>query len=285
MVDVHIRIVRAHFLLGSLAILFAARYDSLLKPLLLYGKTVQTLPPRSKVIDSISTLAVPKKWFRHFYILSILCGVISTCWLVWDDAHSVGVPRFATSNVNQSRSTALLSCVLMLFQSCRRYYEMHYVERPSDNATMWIGHYFAGLSFYFFANIAMFGESMEDHSKLAFANLPSRRLFVAILIFMVGSATQFWCHLHLASVRESLKPGKYLNVRHGLFRYFVAPHYSAEVMIYFGIVVLNVTNVTLWLVLLWVVSILAVGATYTDQWGKLKFDDWGQKWLLIPFIF
>lgn len=143
---------------------------------------------------------------------------------------------------------------------------------------MWIGHYVAGIFFYILANIAMILEQNPRDPNKMFDISHTLGIIACLLC-------QYWqhdVHKQLAALRATCKPGEYKNPKEGTFRYFVAPHYSAEILMYATMALLNWSSVSLWLVAIWTVVILYVSAYQTQLWGEEKFDDWESRWIILP---
>ena len=236
-------------------------FSHVVKPLLIYGKTASTQarPLKTSIGSAVVAWQVPRGWFKHFYFLSTCLALV-----------------MLVLSLQRDVASAAINSLLMLSHSARRLYECFYVERPSGSK-MWIGHYFAGLFFYIMANLAMV---VEIPTKP-----PSQgSMWCCLLCFALCQGIQHRVHKRLAQIRGACKQGEYANPTDGSFRYFVAPHYTAEVLLYTCIAILNYDNLCLWLVVLWTISILGISAQQTQLWGAKKCGDWGKRWTILPGI-
>jgi 3-oxo-5-alpha-steroid 4-dehydrogenase 3 len=240
---------------GVTGLVLVSCLEQHLKPLLQYGKTVQV--HEASMLQRISLITVPKRFFKHFYIkstlLGILCLMTAATW-----------PKTDT----WSRRTALVNLACMLTHSLRRLHE----SVSNSKSPMWIGHYLAGLFFYTMVNLSMLFEAGEAQYGWA-------------ICFFAAQGVQHHVHRQLEGLRRACKPGTYANPKGGLFEYVVAPHYTAEIMLYLSLALMNRTNLSLWLVFLWTLLILSASVKQTDHWGRMTFSDWKTRPRLIPLLF
>lgn len=261
-------LTRSFFILSSLAVISAHVLAQHVQSLLVYGKTRNKSNPQADntIIDTVAQFTVPRRWFWHFYLLSsILASLNLLC-----------VTVFRSSRDN---SLPLMNCILMFIHSLRRLYETTIIERPSGSV-MWIGHYFVGFGFYIFANLAMLVRVMERPSEGSSFAWPS----LLVGANLIAQITQNLIHSQLARIRSSCKPGEYRNPTDGYFRYVITPHYSSEIAIYLTLALLNPFDLTIWLLLFFVATILGSSAIQTDRWGRKSFADWGSRWLILPCV-
>jgi 3-oxo-5-alpha-steroid 4-dehydrogenase 3 len=161
---------------------------------------------------------------------------------------------------------------------------------------MWIGHYLIGLAFYFFTNIAIFVEDIHrllDHSSFVSLFFSTRRAYslrhlIAVPIFFIAAYKQHRYHAYLALLEKYTLPDRHA------FRYIVAPHYTAECLIYLSLAVLgarpgNMVNGTIFCAFVFVVVNLSVTADGTKRWMLQKFpdrqDDVRKRWRVLPMLF
>lgn len=259
-------LIRSYFVGACAAVLLARKYRAVLRPLLVYGKTAQGDETSEQSdawsIRRLAGLTVPRSWFMHFYLLSSCLGLLlGYC--------------FA------GRSTlAIINNTLVLSHSIRRLWETCCIERPSGSR-MWVGHYVVGISFYIFMNLSVVSATL----CLSATNSVTKLQAGCVLMCLLAQIVQHQEHRHLANVRTKCQPGQYIDHRHGLFRFLVAPHYTAEIVIYLSLAVLNHGNANLSFTVLWTIAILGTSALQTDEWGRQKFPTWGSRWILIPGIF
>ncbi|CCG84070.1 protein of unknown function [Taphrina deformans PYCC 5710] len=270
--DVVILLVRTYFVLATVAVILAQVFAASLRPLLVYGKTRDSRQTQAnkdeawKYIVYLSAFTVPRSWFRHFYVFS----------------SAIGIVILAISYT--SRSPGQLLILLLLTHSLRRLLETLLIERPSGSR-MWIGHYIVGLTFYLSVNLATVESTRQLRSE-SYRHPPGLLLFtwrvVLVIAFFSAQYAQHTTHRQLAAIRAQCRRGQYLNPRTGLFKLCIAPHYTAEILMYFSLALFQADNISLWLVVIWTTVVLGTSAIQTNQWGKIKFDDWGERWIILP---
>lgn len=315
-------VVVAFFTLSTAGLLAASVLHEPLRPLLNYGKTLsasqsdasasaantsdaEQRQDSSSLLHRVASWRVPRSYFGHFYILSTLlagCAVLLCL-------HTGRRP---------------IAPALMLVHSARRLLETLHLERPSGSM-MWVGHYLAGVSFYTFANLAYLLHALSSPSaESARGRIQSMSpaTMLAMAGFLLANAAQWHAHATLAHTRAALPAGTYVDVRRGLFAYVVAPHYTAEMVLYLCIALAgtfasaarsgsaelrvsssaSANDALLWLPVAWTVAILSLSARSTDAWGRARFpDSWdgvrkstqtgegsrrsGRRWVVIPFVY
>lgn len=106
-------------------------------------------------------------------------------------------------------------------------------------------------------------------------------------IFMWGWLHQLLCHAILGSLREDRRADEYVIPHGDWFEYVSCPHYFAEIVIYAGILVASGgSDITLWLLFMFVVANLFLAAAETQRWYCRKFDNYPQsRRAIIPFIY
>lgn len=232
----------------------------------------------SKVLDAIAAIDVPHRWFCHFYVLSFSSSLF---WLVQIVSRgrllrlvdNVVPPRPAVTPVEGS----LLSVFLMLLHSARRLVESCTFSYRSTSR-MWIGHYAFGLTFYLAVNLATWVEGVrpllvDDMSHLDWIDfLTQSKIIVGLMLFWTASLLQHVAHAHLAALP------KYSVPHHWLFKRLIAPHYTAECVLYLGLSMIAAPDghmantLLLWVVLLSAVN-LGITADGTKKWLLQKFRE------------
>lgn len=265
--DLLLVIVHFYFSLTVLVVLIVHLWSDNLRPLIVYGKTSSTLEHRqfSGFITTLASWSVPRSWFKHFYIVSSTTGFMIL--MAYKCLEPIG----------------RLNAALFLTHSLRRTLETVFIDRPSGS-TMWIGHYLVGLMFYVFTNLAMVAEHIVDTDQHVVPR-PSYGTILSglcLITFFAAQVGQHSVHRLLASYRAQCTPGQYLNPQDGLFRYLIAPHYTAEIVMYFALALMNGENLCLYWVVLWTFLTLTTSALETDAWGKKTFSDWGNRWVILP---
>lgn len=115
---------------------------------------------------------------------------------------------------------------------------------------------------------------------------------LSVILFIWASIHQFKCHVILANLcstaKQTTTSSKVYKIPYGdWFQFVSSPHYLAEILIYISFVVMQKgANVYLWLMLLFVVQNLSLGATVTHSWYHDKFKEYPKsRTRLIPFIY
>ena len=116
--------------------------------------------------------------------------------------------------------------------------------------------------------------------------MPSLKTFIGLPMFLIGYGVQYDCHNYLASLQ------KYTLPQHPAFARIVAPHYTAECLIYLSLSILGappgqIFNRTIFSVLIFTVFMLGATAQTSRQWYAKKFgpDSVNRKWNMIPGVF
>ncbi|WPG98434.1 Hypothetical protein R9X50_00122400 [Acrodontium crateriforme] len=264
-----------------------------------------------KLLDSLATINVSHSWFASFYAVSV------TLSLFWPGELAIGGPVFGfiahaagqRENSMTIRQVALV-WALLLIQGSRRLYECLTFD-SSSNSQMWVGHWILGLGFYFGTSMAIWIEGspkLQAHtftiSDIAITS-PNVRTFIGILLFILASGFQHDCHAYLASLKSktSSKPkskapenekstsSQYKVPEHPAFTSLIAPHYTAECIIYAALALIATPtgawlNWTIASALLFVAVNLGVTAAGTKIWYERTFgpEAVAKKWTLIPFV-
>ncbi|KAI3502302.1 hypothetical protein L1887_30336 [Cichorium endivia] len=205
--------------------------------------------------------------------------------------------------------------LLMEAQVLRRFYETLYVFNYSPSARMHIFGYLAGLFFYTAAPLSLcctFAPEVFNFVKNLVAEFivkgkdrmsrpefnilmfvtPFLRLrwytWIGASIFLWGWVHQLRCHEILGSLRETTEKLEEYVIPYGdWFEYVSSPHYSAEIVIYGGLVVASGGgDLSLWLLFAFVVANLVFAATETQRWYRHKFDDYPRnRYIIFPFVY
>ncbi|RMZ84280.1 hypothetical protein DV738_g756, partial [Chaetothyriales sp. CBS 135597] len=164
---------------------------------------------------------------------------------------------------------------------------------------MWIGHYLIGMAFYACVNLGILAEHLGSLSVPGTTAadeagvMLSRGLGVwvqtaALAGFVAASWKQHEYHSYLASLKKYTLPAE------GAFRIIVAPHYTAECVIYLALAILsapagNKLNVTILYALAFTIVNLGTTADGTKRWMLGKFsehrEEIEQRWKMIPGLF
>ncbi|KAL5563135.1 hypothetical protein UlMin_032882 [Ulmus minor] len=211
------------------------------------------------------------------------------------------------------RSVFLL--LLMEFQVLRRLYETIYVFNYSPSSRMHIFGYVTGLFFYTAAPLSLccnfvpelysfvlngvaefivkgksYISNMEfDWWEFVISLLRLRwHQWIGLAIFFWGWIHQFRCHAILGSLREQREETDQYVIPHGdWFETVSSPHYLAEIVVYSGILVASGgADLTIWLLLVFVVANLSLAAAETHRWYLRKFENYPKNRLAVfPFVY
>ena len=301
-------LVRAFYLSSALVILSVRLVPPLQHRFLDYGarQTARKMdsssnvspPLLARIFDIVAQVKVSHTRFSDFYILSLLCLAFWVSQISTDGAiiTRLGMSAHDTDHESTAAYRTGLGFLLFTIQSLRRLYECLSLSNGPSSSTMWIGHYLIGLSFYFFTNIALFIEHVpaSPHaSRFKSLPFPANALkalidLLALSTFLAASVQQHIYHAHLASLK------KYTLPSHGAFKYIVAPHYTAECLIYLSLSFLiastaQLVNKTMLCAFIFVVVNLGVTVEGTKRWMLGKFPesraDVEGRWRMIPVMF
>ncbi|KVH95971.1 3-oxo-5-alpha-steroid 4-dehydrogenase, C-terminal [Cynara cardunculus var. scolymus] len=263
---------------------------------------------RGKILPSNSTkLTVPQRFFSHFYVVAIFWTTILlvAVWfyalkmlpsLIEHDLFSTitshltgGSHAFSWHKSLSTREhvynvwLSVFLLLLMEVQVLRRFYETIYVFNYSSSARMHIFGYLAGLFFYTAAPLSLcctFAPEVFDFVKNLVAEFivkgKDRMSKPEFNIWMFGS---------LREKTETLE--EYVIPYGDWFEYVSSPHYSAEIVIYGGLLVASGgADLSLWLLFTFVVANLVFAATETQRWYHHKFDDYPRnRYAIFPFVY
>ncbi|KAM6963035.1 polyprenal reductase [Aplochiton taeniatus] len=272
----------------------------LFQDLIRYGKTKENL----RRVTWQSVLDVPKRWFWHFYAVSIVWNgvllVLSVNRLLVDQPYPVwlteivglltGVP-VSSSQVPQV--SALLVQVLLWVHSLRRLLESLFISVFSDGA-IHIVQYIFGLGYYIILGLTVI---CADHllngngihglpllSQLGLCHVAGVTIFTWAIILQHRSLVQ------LARLRTG-DSGTVETLAHrmpsgGWFDLVSCPHYFAECLIYVSMsLVSGGCSITWWLVVLYVLFCQALAAQLCHEFYRSKFKSYPKyRKAFIPFV-
>ena len=108
-------------------------------------------------------------------------------------------------------------------------------------------------------------------------------------LFASGFLLQATSHIHLASLPKYTPPQKPLTVFYRPFTYIVAPHYTAELMMYIGLAIATApegrwVSATLATVPAFVLGNLGSVSWATKEWERTKFGEESVRgrWRMVP---
>ncbi|KAK5685135.1 hypothetical protein LTS10_003211 [Elasticomyces elasticus] len=266
-------------------------------------------------LDKLAAIQVPHSWFTSFYIASLAWS------LVWATQVFTAGPlfRFVAYLAGPREETMtyrqiVVTWAMLLVQGSRRLYESREFAGPSKSQ-MWFVHWVLGLGFYTATGMAIWVEgipAIQSHKftldSIAITG-PDVRTFFAILLFILASGIQHDCHAYLFSLKSKSTPpssskpiqsatldkgqgeGEYKFPEHPAFSYVIAPHYTAECLIYLALTIMAAPqgqwmNGTLGCATIFVVVNLGATADVTREWYRQKFGRVrvGRKWRMLPFV-
>ena len=182
---------------------------------------------------------VPHAWFKHFYVVG--CCV-----------NAVAIASLGSGNAGGAADDAS-RLALWLFQVhlIRRLYESAFVSSYRAGASMHAAAYALGLAYYACASQSWAWRPPSDFVDAsetnggggggAAAGLTLALKYIGIVLFAVGNREQHRCHVILAesrrakSSRNARTVRSYVIPRGGWFERFSCAHYTAEIVIYLGL--------------------------------------------------
>ncbi|XP_040982972.1 polyprenol reductase isoform X2 [Aquila chrysaetos chrysaetos] len=233
--------------------------SGLFQDLVRYGKTKRGCGQRP---GWLRLLQVPKRWFTHFYVVSVLwngfllIGLFQTEFLggslpSWIQHVHCFLGRDSQSEDTDSEHfSALLVLLLLWLHSCRRLAECLWTSVFS-NGVIHIVQYCFGLGYY----------------------------------VAVGSTV-------LCQVPTNISNGKVVSLSHSVpfgdwFERVSCPHYFAELLIYVSMaIMLGFHNVTWWCVVMYVLFNQALAAVLCHEFYQKNFSSYPKhRKAFIPFVF
>ncbi|CAH6888235.1 polyprenol reductase isoform X1 [Phodopus roborovskii] len=287
---------------------------ALFQDLIRYGKTKLPGPRRPAVCRAFD---VPKRYFSHFYIVSVLWNGFLLWFLSqslflgapfpnWLRAllRTLGATHFRALEMESKASQMIvgqlaLSAFLVLtslwVHSLRRLFECFYISVFS-NAVIHIVQYCFGLVYYVLVGLTVLSQvPMDDKSVYVLGKnlLAQARWFhvLGMLMFLWSSAHQYECHVILSNLRRN-KKGVIVHCQHRIpfgdwFEYVSSANYLAELMIYFSMAVtFGFHNLTWWLVVTYVFFSQALSAFFNHKFYKSTFVSYPKhRKAFLPFLF
>ncbi|XP_026161204.1 polyprenal reductase [Mastacembelus armatus] len=264
--------------------------------LIRYGKTKQTL----KRDDWLRVFDVPKRWFWHFYAISVCWnGLLLTLYLK-SIFQRQPFPSWLTGlldNLTDGLSTASpgpqLSTVLvqlLLWVHClRRLLECCFVSVFSDGA-MHVVQYVFGLGYYIVIGLTVLcSDRLGKGTGSLFFQLDWFHM-AGFALFLGASLLQHQSMVLLARLRTG-KSGTVETLAHrvpkgGWFELVSCPHYFAELLIYVSLsLVFGGLSVTWWLVVLYVLFNQALAAQLCHDLYISKYESYpSHRKAFIPFV-
>lgn len=275
---------------------------AIFQDLIRYGKTKCGEPPRPAACRAFD---VPKRYFSHFYIISVLWNGF----LLWCLTQSLflgapfpswlhGLLRILGAAQFQGGELALSAFLVLVFlwlHSLRRLFECLYVSVFS-NVMIHVVQYCFGLVYYVLVGLTVLSQVPMDGRNAYVTGknvLMQARWFhiLGMMMFIWSSAHQYKCHVILGNLRKN-KAGVVIHCNHRIpfgdwFEYVSSPNYLAELMIYVSMAVtFGFHNFTWWLVVTNVFFSQALSAFLSHQFYKSKFVSYPKhRKAFLPFLF
>ncbi|XP_030383597.1 polyprenol reductase [Scaptodrosophila lebanonensis] len=287
---------------GSLMTLVEAHLPNSIRQSFRYGKHSHKGPTDAIV----SYLEVPKSWFKHFYMFSLVWSLLALYLIASVIAGQIEAPEYVLRfldfisggrshrEVLVDSNTALIGTVLLTLQCLRRFYETNFVQIFSKQSKMNLSHYFVGYIHYFGAIIALLSNTAgfvrgSKPNEFSLENITVLQS-IYIVFFLFSWHQQFASNLLLVNLRKDAKTGAVKTEKHlmptgGWFNLISSPHMFFEVVMYYCLADLFAPMRTWKLIFIWVASNQTVNALLTHQWYKAQFKDYPKRrHAIIPFM-
>ena len=226
-----------------------------------HGKMGSTIEKSSsQLLQAYTKLNVPKRWFVFFYVVGII-GCL---------ARSSQQPFL----LNGARS---LTWVMFTLQCGRRFIEC--LHTHYGDSTMHGSAFLLGFLHYYLIPIEIM--AIPDES------VSSSWMIVVLMMFLAASVGQNICHCILDAMKRDQGNSKTYKVPKGfLFEYVCCPHYLCEVIVYLCLWLLNLTNMAMFLIFIWVLSNHIVVADFQLEFYRRRVaksvpTNWKR---LVPFV-
>ncbi|KAM8746333.1 polyprenal reductase [Acanthopagrus schlegelii] len=268
----------------------------LFQDLIRYGKTKQSL----KRDDWLRVFDVPKRWFWHFYAISVgWNGLLLTLYLNFTFQHQsfsswlTGILDFLTgvpTTKNQApQLSTLLVQLLFCIHSLRRLMECLFVSVFSDGKIHLVQYVF-GLGYYLILGLTVLCSDRLGKGTGPLLSQLDWFHVAGIALFLGASLMQHQSMVLLARLRTG-KSGAVETLAHrvpngGWFELVSCPHYFAELLIYISLsLVLGGQSLTWWLVVLYVFFNQALAAQLCHDLYTSKYESYPRhRKAFIPFV-
>ncbi|XP_047443334.1 polyprenol reductase [Mugil cephalus] len=274
----------------------SCRFHALFQDLIRYGKTKQNL----KRDDWMLVFDVPKRWFWHFYAISVgwngLLLVLYLNFIYRDQSYPswltgildilTGVPG---TNSQVPQLSTILVQLLLCIHSLRRLLECLFVSVFSDGA-MHLVQYVFGLGYYVVLGLtALCSDRTGTGAGTLISQLDWSHV-AGLVVFIAASLLQHQSMVLLARLRTG-KSGTVETLAHkvpqgGWFELVSCPHYFAELLIYVSLsLVFRGLSLTWWLVVLYVLFNQALAAQLCHDLYISKYKSYPKhRRAFIPFV-
>ncbi|KAF7667679.1 hypothetical protein LDENG_00052760 [Lucifuga dentata] len=267
---------------------------SLGNDLIRYGKTKQSI----KRHDWLRVFDIPKRWFWHFYAISVVWNgfllalhlnvahVSYPLWLTWIMDILTGLP--STENKAPQLSVVLVQMLLWL-HSLRRLLECLFISIFSNGAIHLVQYAF-GLGYYMALGLTVLCSGNLEKENVSLLSQLDWFHVAGIALFIWASLLQHHSIVLLARLRTG-NSGKVETLAHrmpkgGWFELVSCPHYFAELLIYISLsLVFGGLSLTWWFVVLYVFFNQALAAQLCHELYISKYESYPQhRKAFIPFM-
>ena len=274
------------------------KYIKTLNCLLKYGKNYENPQSKFTIINYLTSITVPKKWFLHFYIVYFGCCVGTCCVLELLQRNSrlnsvmttlittwlSGTLESVPANYKHYKRIFYLLC----FQSFRRLLESLYITKFSPKAKINVFHYIMGLAFYTTISLNCFLSLLPYYLNTATSTVNGTFDLtdkILITLFILLSIDQLHNHYHLSTLL------KYSVPKYGMFRIVGSAHYLDEILLYLIVAMignlheeLSIIDINYILGWAFVAVNLSISSLESYAYYKAKFPDFTVKYSIIPGI-
>ncbi|XP_005732348.1 polyprenal reductase [Pundamilia nyererei] len=268
----------------------------LFQDLIRYGKTKQSL----KRDDWLRVFDVPKRWFWHFYAVSVgwngLLLVLYLSFIFQHQSYPLWLSDFLdiltgahSSDSQVPQLSTVLVQLLLWVHSLRRLLECLFVSVFSDGA-MHLVQYMFGLGYYIMLGLTILCCDRMEKERSSLLSQLDWLLVAGFLLFIWASWLQHQSMVLLARLRTG-KSGTVETLTHrvpkgGWFELVSCPHYFAELLIYISLsFVFRGLSFTWWLVVLYVLFNQALAGQLCHDLYISKYKSYPRhRRAFIPFV-
>jgi 3-oxo-5-alpha-steroid 4-dehydrogenase 3 len=242
-----------------------------------HGKQLSLTPastsaPVPKILESLVHLMVPKAWFAHMYTTSlVMCAIFMSLEILaeLDNGNYFSV-------MEGKPSCRFVVLFLFAIHSLRRFLESLYTFNYGK-AEMHLAGYLVGILYYVLVPLTLFTEAGQE--SFVFKGLMN---ICGLILFLGGNFAQNRFHCYLGTSNDSSTLTRGSNSSRSLqnkykypvglgFDHVYCPHYTAEVILYFGLNLMVPYSLTLKVMLLFVAANLSITADKNYAWYLEKF--------------
>ncbi len=272
--------------MSAAALLSASDRVPMLHSAASHGKLLSLRGSAEKKISS--WMYVPKLFFGHFYAVGLTVSSLCIVGLYFGYDVCFGLSSSGSCGVQMitghlSSKDAIFVLGLLWLHETRRLYECIFVHRWSHGLMSLLA-YSVGMLHYILAPFAVLCEvEIETESSSSVERWkPGLGQLIGAILFVVASVVQHNVHTQLAELRMEKsttshhQPYKLLP-HQGFFRRVSCPHYTAEIVLYFGLFLIAKMGggggIALCSMLCFVVSNLSVNAYRMHAWYERTFGE------------